>query len=335
MATGSHIDAIPNAGRYDGTVGVLGGLEAIRALQRARISAAAVDRADHVHLGRADALRHRLPGQPPAVPGARPVRPSDCATRGGGRSTDARAAGFTGPLVRRASARGLLRRLRGTAHRAGSAARARGIPLGIVTAIAAPASLRISIEGEGGHAGAVLMPDRRDAFLAAAEIALAVEAAARSTGASIRSQPSACARSFPARSTACPAGCGWKSTSAISTLARRDGCPGAIAAATEHVAAPPPRYGTREVRERRRARAIGLDGRGCLAGACYKQAALARNHDQPRLSRLAVYVAIAPTAMIFIPCRGGVSHRPDEFASEGDIARGALILAHALARLAE
>src|SRR5262249_15693492 len=34
VATGSHIDAIPNAGRYDGTVGVLGGLEAIRALRR-------------------------------------------------------------------------------------------------------------------------------------------------------------------------------------------------------------------------------------------------------------------------------------------------------------
>src|SRR5437773_2732835 len=34
VATGSHIDAIPNAGRFDGTVGVLGGLEAIRALQR-------------------------------------------------------------------------------------------------------------------------------------------------------------------------------------------------------------------------------------------------------------------------------------------------------------
>src|SRR6516164_3582913 len=34
VATGSHIDAIPNAGRYDGTVGVLGGLEAIRALMR-------------------------------------------------------------------------------------------------------------------------------------------------------------------------------------------------------------------------------------------------------------------------------------------------------------
>src|ERR1700722_11685444 len=34
VGTGSHIDAIPNAGEYDGVVGVLGGLEAIRALQR-------------------------------------------------------------------------------------------------------------------------------------------------------------------------------------------------------------------------------------------------------------------------------------------------------------
>src|SRR5437016_3836151 len=54
--------------------------------------------------------------------------------------------------------------------------------LGVVTAIAAPASLRIWVEGEGGHAGAVLMPQRRDALCAAAEIALAVESAARSTG---------------------------------------------------------------------------------------------------------------------------------------------------------
>src|SRR6202030_1130114 len=34
VGTGSHIDAILYSGRYDGTVGVLGGLEAIRALQR-------------------------------------------------------------------------------------------------------------------------------------------------------------------------------------------------------------------------------------------------------------------------------------------------------------
>jgi len=35
VATGSHIDAIPNAGKYDGVVGVLGAIEAIRALQAA------------------------------------------------------------------------------------------------------------------------------------------------------------------------------------------------------------------------------------------------------------------------------------------------------------
>jgi ureidoglycolate amidohydrolase len=34
IGTGSHIDAIPHSGKYDGTVGVLGGLEAIQALQQ-------------------------------------------------------------------------------------------------------------------------------------------------------------------------------------------------------------------------------------------------------------------------------------------------------------
>ncbi len=34
MATGSHIDAIPYSGKYDGVVGVLGAIEAINVLQR-------------------------------------------------------------------------------------------------------------------------------------------------------------------------------------------------------------------------------------------------------------------------------------------------------------
>ena len=48
-------------------------------------------------------------------------------------------------------------------------------------------------------------------------------------------------------------------------------------------------------------------------------------HDSLFMSR------IAPTAMLFIPCRGGVSHRPDEYASEEAIACGVLVLAEALA----
>src|SRR5262249_48560381 len=52
------------------------------------------------------------------------------------------------------------------------------IPIGIVEKIAAPSSLRLHLTGVGGHAGAVLMPERQDALLAGAEIALAVEQAA-------------------------------------------------------------------------------------------------------------------------------------------------------------
>jgi N-carbamoyl-L-amino-acid hydrolase len=51
-------------------------------------------------------------------------------------------------------------------------------------------------------------------------------------------------------------------------------------------------------------------------------------HDSLFMSR------IAPSAMLFIPCRGGISHRPDEYASPKSIAQGALVLAEALARLA-
>jgi N-carbamoyl-L-amino-acid hydrolase len=51
-------------------------------------------------------------------------------------------------------------------------------------------------------------------------------------------------------------------------------------------------------------------------------------HDSLFMSR------IAPTAMLFIPCRGGVSHRPDEYASPESIERGVWVLAHALVGLA-
>ena len=43
---------------------------------------------------------------------------------------------------------------------------------------------------------------------------------------------------------------------------------------------------------------------------------------------------VAPAAMIFIPCRNGWSHRPDEFSSPGDIERGVKALALTLAKLA-
>jgi N-carbamoyl-L-amino-acid hydrolase len=43
---------------------------------------------------------------------------------------------------------------------------------------------------------------------------------------------------------------------------------------------------------------------------------------------------VAPIAMIFIPCRGGVSHRPDEYAAPADIALGTRVLTSTLGKLA-
>jgi ureidoglycolate amidohydrolase len=50
-------------------------------------------------------------------------------------------------------------------------------------------------------------------------------------------------------------------------------------------------------------------------------------HDSLFMSR------ITATAMLFIPCHKGYSHRPDEYASPEDVARGTLVLAESLAAL--
>lgn len=57
-----------------------------------------------------------------------------------------------------------------------------GTDIGVVSAIAAPAALEVTFTGSGGHAGALLMPYRNDAGLAAAELALAVEALTLAVG---------------------------------------------------------------------------------------------------------------------------------------------------------
>ena len=64
IGTGSHIDAIPNAGLYDGCVGVLGGLEAIRVLQRLGFKPRRSDRTRDLHRRGTDPFRDRLPGEP-------------------------------------------------------------------------------------------------------------------------------------------------------------------------------------------------------------------------------------------------------------------------------
>jgi N-carbamoyl-L-amino-acid hydrolase len=66
----------------------------------------------------------------------------------------------------------------------------------------------------------------------------------------------------------------------------------------------------------------------CIAaGKSFKRMVSRAYHDSLFVAR------IAPVAMLFIPCRSGVSHRPDEYASPGWIGAGVHVLARTLAKL--
>ena len=64
------------------------------------------------------------------------------------------------------------------------------------------------------------------------------------------------------------------------------------------------------------------------AARSYKRMVSRAYHDSLFMAR------IAPVAMLFIPCRGGWSHRPDEYASPEWIEGGVDVLARTLAKLA-
>lgn len=335
VATGSHIDAIPNAGRYDGTVGVLGGLEAIRALARAgfrprrSIELVVFTSEEPTRFG-IGCLGSRL------LAGTLDESTGDRLKGADGRSlNDARAqAGFTGPLSSVRLPPGAYAAFAELHIEQGPLLERRGIPIGVVTAIAAPASLRVWIEGEGGHAGAVLMNDRHDAFLAAAEIALAVESATLATGSDDTVGTVGVCEVFPGAVNSVPSRTridvdvrDIEQTRRDAVLARIEKACDETAARRgvmvriERINADPPARCAPEVVE---ALARAAEDHGLR----YERMISRAYHDSLFMSR------IIPTAMLFIPCRGGVSHRPDEYASAEAVGNGATVLAGALARLA-
>ena len=335
VATGSHIDAIPNAGRYDGTVGVLGGVEAIRALSRVgfrprrSLELIIFTSEEPTRFGIGCLGSRILAGTLDESAGAR-LKDRDGVTLDAARV----AAGFTGPLSNVRLAPGSYSSFVELHIEQGPLLENRRIPLGVVTAIAAPASLRLWIEGEGGHAGAVLMPDRRDAFLAGAEIALAAESAARSTGAIDTVATTGVCDVFPGAVNSIPSRVRLEFDVRDIDLARRDSVLDQISGAIQDVSA------RRRVAVRHEM--LNADPPAqCAPGVVAALTQACEAHHLPfdlMISRAyhdSLFMArIAPTAMLFIPCRGGVSHRPDEHASPEAIAQGALVLAEALALLA-
>jgi ureidoglycolate amidohydrolase len=334
VGTGSHIDAIPNAGKYDGVVGVLGGLEAIRALQQSgfrpknsiELLVFATEEPTRFGIG---CLGSRLLSGTLSAEAAAKLKDRD------GETVD--------EVRRRAALRGNLRdvKLASGHYKAfvelhieqGPLLERAQLSLGIVKSIAAPASLRISIEGAGGHAGGVLMPDRKDALCAAAELILAIENAARSSGAVDTVATVGVCDVFPGAVNSIPSRVRITLDIRDTDLPRRDGVMQTIERASHNIAVKRQVSIHSEILNADAPADCAPEVRGALADSCrehgfpFLEMVSRAYHDSLFLSR------IAPTGMLFIPCRNGYSHRPDEYAAPEDIARGALVLAESLAKL--
>lgn len=335
IGTGSHIDAIPNAGKYDGVVGVLGGLEAIRALQRSGfrpkrpIELLMFTSEEPTRFG-IGCLGSRLLSGTLSPEGARTLVDNDSASLEEVR----RSAGMQGELEEVKLPAGQYQAFVELHIEQGPLLERQQVPLGIVESIAAPASLRILIAGAGGHAGAVLMPDRRDALCAAAELILAIEKEARSTGAIDTVATVGICEVFPGAINSIPSRVRLGVDVRDTNLERRDHVMRAIDGACHALLAKRQVSIDKEL--------LNADAPAdcapmiieALSESCARQhlpflpMVSRAYHDSLFMSR------IAPVAMLFIPCRNGYSHRPDEYASPQDIERGVAVLAETLARLA-
>jgi ureidoglycolate amidohydrolase len=334
IGTGSHIDAIPNAGKYDGVVGVLGGLEAIRALQRngfrprhsIELLIFTAEEPTRFGIG---CLGSRLLSGALSADAARKLTDKN----GAGLDEVRREAGFGGELEEVKLPTGYYEAFVEFHIEQGPLLEREQIPLGIVTNIAAPASLGVLVEGSGGHAGAVLMPDRIDALCAASELILAIENAARTSGAGDTVATVGICEVFPGAVNSIPMQVRLSVDVRDTDLARRDMVTRTIETASHAIAS--------KRRASIRSTLLNADAPAdCAPTIIEALSQSCRKHElsfMPMVSRAyhdSLFMArIAAVAMLFIPCRNGYSHRPDEYAAPEDIVRGTLVLAETLAAL--
>ena len=179
LMLGSHIDTVRDAGLYDGNYGALAALAVVERLN------ARDERLDHaieiVAFGDEEGVRFRttLTGSR-ALVGNYPQDVLDPKYAQGVLMRDALLA-FGGDPERAGSIRRTDVAAFVEAHiEQGPALEAEGLPLGVVTAINGATRLEVVVDGLAGHAGATPMHLRQDALTAAAEMALAIEGRARS-----------------------------------------------------------------------------------------------------------------------------------------------------------
>lgn len=166
---GSHLDTVPDGGRYDGVVGCIGGLEVLETLTEAGYET------EHplevVVFTDEEGFRfgNGLLGSS-AICGINPeIHEDDQDINGEKRSDVMKSYGITVDRVEEA------KREPQSVHcflelhvEQGASLYGKGIPIGIVSSIAGVSRYEITIEGEANHAGSTMMKDRKDALVAAA-----------------------------------------------------------------------------------------------------------------------------------------------------------------------
>jgi N-carbamoyl-L-amino-acid hydrolase len=336
VATGSHIDAIPNAGKYDGVVGVLGAIEAIRALKQSgfqpkrSIELIIFTSEEPTRFG-IGCLGSRLLGGVLSAQKAAALKDRDgknlefwrkrCGCKGKLDSVKLPENSYSAFVELHIEQGPILEREK--------------ISIGIVEKIAAPSTLRVQLTGVGGHAGATLMPGRRDALLAGAEIALAVEQAATTSGSPDTVGTTGIFRIEPGAVNSVPCRAHLEIDLRDTNVKTRDAALKKIESAVKKICAHRKIGFTME--------RLNLDPPAvCDSGLVRTVSEICRAQKiscKKMISRAyhdSLFMAqVCPTTMIFIPCRKGYSHRPDEFSSPQQIERGVRVLAETLATLAD
>jgi len=328
---GSHVDSVPTGGKYDGQLGVLCALEAIRTLNDARVrtrhpvTLVVFTNEEGARFQPAMLASGVMAGKI-ALEDAYNARDKD-----GLRLVDElERIGYLGsePCVPRA-----LRAYLELHIEQGPQLEEEGLSVGVVEGIVAIAWSRLTIHGVQDHAGPTPMRIRHDALVAAAEVVAGVRGIARQLGGDLVTtvgnltvMPNI-VNAIPGRVTlsidmrdprdatldrALPL-----LDRVVAEACAREG----VTYELQHYWRVPYTPFDREVVNavERAARATGAGHRRILSGA---------GHDAQYMA------AIGPTGMVFVPSRGGRSHCEEEFTPMDDIEHGANTLLGAALELA-
>jgi allantoate deiminase len=329
LLLGSHVDTVRDAGRWDGPLGVVTAIACVDALHRAGV---------------------RLPFAVEVVAFADEEGTRFGATMLGSRALTGR---FDAALLDLTDDAGItmaeaIRRHGLDPGRIGAAARRRdeflaylelhieqgpvleriGIPVGCVTAIAGATRLRVTIEGTAGHAGTVPMQGRHDALAAAAGCVLAVEGRAVMEDGLVATVGRL--EAFPGAVNVIPGRAVLGIDMRAADNDKRQRMDADIRVAIERIAARRGVVARIEQTHALPAAPCAPALRRLITDAIVGEGLPARllpsgaGHDAMEIA------AMLPIGMIFVRCRAGVSHHPDEHADEADIEIGARVLYRAI-----